>query len=145
MPRTEAPVTENTAFLTADPDSAPFFAGLEDGELRLQRCERCHRYQFPPRPFCTQCSSRALSWQRAAGQGTIYSLTVCYRAGLPELSERVPFVVGLVDLVEGIRLLAPLELEPDQAAIGLPVSAVFNRTPDRVKLAFAPKERTERG
>lgn len=132
-------MTDLAVAVKPDPDSEPFFAGLEQGELRLQRCEGCRRFQFPPRPFCARCGGTSLGWERVTGEGSVYSLTVCYRAGTPEMSERVPFVVGLVDLVEGVRILAVLELEPDKAAIGLPVTAGFRTERDHVKLVFAPR------
>jgi uncharacterized protein len=121
-----------------DPDSEPFFAGLETGELRLQRCGGCRRFQFPPRPFCTRCSGTSLGWERATGEGTVYSSTVCHRAGTPEMRKRIPFVVGLVDLAEGVRMLALLEVAPETAAIGLPVKAAFRRERDHSRLVFAP-------
>ena len=126
----------------ADPDSEQYFAGLEMGELWLQRCVTCEQLQLPPRPFCGRCNSRSLSWERLTGHGSIYSLTVCYRAGTAEMSDRVPFVVGLVDLAEGVRIPALLELEPEQATIGLRVTARFRSEGNHTRLVFGPAERT---
>jgi uncharacterized OB-fold protein len=131
----------NTVPITVDPDSEPFSAGLEQGELRLQRCAGCQRFQFPPRGFCVGCHQGPLRWERASGAGKIYSLTVCYLAGTAEMSESTPFVVGLVELDEGVRILAPLELPveaAEPAAIGTPVIARFRARDNRQELVFAP-------
>jgi uncharacterized protein len=133
-------VTDLGVTARPDPDTEPFFAGLQQGELRLQRCDDCQRFQFPPRPFCARCGGTKLGWHRSAGQGIVYSATVCHRAATEEMSERVPFVVGLVDLVEGIRILALLEVDPHKAAIGALVRADFRKNHDHVRLVFAPGE-----
>ncbi len=54
------------------------------------------------------------------------------------MSERVPFLVGLVDLQEGIRMLALLDTAPETPMIGLPVKAVFPPRGDHSLLVFAP-------
>jgi uncharacterized OB-fold protein len=75
--------------------------------------------------------------------GTIYSLTVCHLAGNAEMSGRTPFVVGLVELAQAVRMLAPLELpleEATPAAIGTPVTAKFRTRGNRPELMFAPAE-----
>ena len=40
--------------------SAPYWDGCRRGELRLQRCTRCERFQFYPRIICSHCESDAL-------------------------------------------------------------------------------------
>lgn len=90
-----------------DPTTVPFWEAAARGELLLQRCGSCGNHQLYPRPFCTRCENDDVSWTRAAGTGTVYSLTTVHLAVSNALTP--PYDVGLVDLDEGPRLLAVLE------------------------------------
>jgi len=72
----------------------------------VQRCENCGHHQHYPRPFCVACLSDELRWAHVSGRATIYSLTRNWLAvdGMPD----PPYVVALVDLDEGPRLLTNL-------------------------------------
>lgn len=92
-----------------DGDSAPFWEAAREQRLRLQRCEDCGAYVYYPRGLCPQCHSTRLSWHDLSGKGRIYSFTVSRRPAAPELEARVPYVVALVDLEEGPRMLAGIQ------------------------------------
>jgi uncharacterized OB-fold protein len=87
-----------------DADSVPFWDGLGEGELRLQRCDDCGRTVFYPRAVCPHCFGTGLTWFAASGLGTIYSYTIARRA-FGEFAGQVPFTVALVDLDEGVRIM----------------------------------------
>jgi uncharacterized OB-fold protein len=77
--------------------------------LTVQRCMACGSHQFYPRPFCLSCEAGELEWVDVAGHGTIYSLTTVrmqVREDLPP-----PYLLALVDLDEGPRLLTNIEAE----------------------------------
>jgi uncharacterized OB-fold protein len=129
----EKPVPVPTA------DSVPFWEGTARGELRLQRCEACHAHQFPPRLICAHCGSREVAWVTTSGRGTIYSYTVVHRAPTPAFAADVPYVVALVDLDEGPRLMTNVvELEPAEVSVGLRVQARYAARGDRQLVLFAP-------
>lgn len=109
------------------PEAEEFFAGTLRGELRLQRCLTCGRHQHYPRMACSHCGATDLEWVTASGRGSVHSFTVIRQNGMPPFSERVPFVVALVDLEEpGARMLAAMPtLDPHDARIGIAVEAVF--------------------
>jgi uncharacterized OB-fold protein len=86
--------------------SAPFWAAAARGELVIQRCDECGALQHPPGPVCLSCLSDSLSFVPVSGKGTIYSFTVVHRALIPELRPHVPYVLALIDLVEGVRLVS---------------------------------------
>ncbi|WP_199434631.1 Zn-ribbon domain-containing OB-fold protein [Qaidamihabitans albus] len=90
--------------INVDAESRPFWDGIAEGELRLQRCRDCARAVFYPRVFCPHCFGGRLDWFTATGAGTVYSYTVAHRAP-GEFAGQVPFVVALVDLDEGVRML----------------------------------------
>jgi uncharacterized OB-fold protein len=87
-------------------DSAPYWEGAKAGKLMLQRCADCGAVRFPPRHLCTACWSERTDWIEASGRGSVHSFTVIHRAPAPAFAERVPYVVALIDLAEGPRMLA---------------------------------------
>lgn len=87
-------------------DSAPYWEGARDNKLLLQRCSDCGTLRFFPRYLCTECGSDDTGWVEAAGRGTVHSFTVVHRAAFPEFQERTPYVVALVDLEEGPRMMS---------------------------------------
>ena len=85
-------------------DSRFFWEGLSNGELLIQRCASCGVLRHPPRAMCSACN--ALEWDTvtSAGTGTLYSYTVHHYPPMPGFE--MPYVVGLIELDEGVRLLA---------------------------------------
>lgn len=111
---------------TADRDSAFFWEGLEAGELRIQRCTACHALRHPPGPMCPGCHGLSWDWVVSGGRGTVHSFVVHHHPPIPGFEP--PFVVALVDLAEGTRLVANLAgIAPDAVEVGLPVEVEFVR------------------
>lgn len=118
----------------------PFWDSIERGQLVLPRCSVCHRWQWYPEAFGTDCAGGTLDWQPVSTTGTVYSLTTVHRSFLPGGRDQAPYLVALIDLDDtpGPRLVAPLT---DDAAIGDRVQAQFVRSGDHTALAFAPMPR----
>jgi 3-oxo-4,17-pregnadiene-20-carboxyl-CoA hydratase alpha subunit len=115
------------------PDTAFFWAGTAVGELRIQRCAGCGRLRHPPCPRCPACGAAKPGYQVAAGTGEIYSYLVHHHPPVP--GKQLPFVVALVTLTEGVRMVGELlGVPPDQVRIGLPVRAEFVRVDDELTL-----------
>ena len=106
-------------------DTAFFWAGTAVGELRIQRCSGCGALRHPPGPMCPACGEAADgSYTVAAGVGEVFSYVVHHHPPVP--GKRLPMVVALVQLPEGVRILGEMPGgRPDQARIGLPVRATF--------------------
>jgi uncharacterized OB-fold protein len=52
----------------------------------------------------------------------------------------VPYVLALIDLTEGPRLVSVVRCEPGEARVGLPVAVTFEPiTPDLVLPIFIPR------
>lgn len=69
-------------------------------------------------------------WKPTSGRGTLHSFTVIRHAVHPALVECVPYVVGLVDLEEGPRVVTNIvEVPAEDLRIGSPVSVVFQHLP----------------
>ena len=119
-------MTENLSFSdlgAADPTTEPFWHACVERRLLVQRCTACGGHQFYPRPFCLDCESVALEWAETKGTGTIYSLTTVRLPVTPELPP--PYLLALVDLDEGPRLLT--NIQADTASIGDRVSVAWRR------------------
>lgn len=72
------------------------------------------------------CASDDLIWTELSGRGVVYSFTTVYRAPRPELEDAVPYVVALVDLDEGARMMSQIVgCPPDQVGIGMRVEVEF--------------------
>jgi uncharacterized OB-fold protein len=119
-----------------DGDSRPFWEGIAQGELRIQRCASCSRYVFYPRALCPHCHSDRLSWAVASGKGSIYSYTVAHHAtGAPD--GEVPFVVALVELEEGVRMMTRILGAPrERIKIDAPVRLSIESLADGPALPY---------
>ena len=107
-------------------DSAPYWQGAREDKLLLQRCADCGALQFFPRYLCTACGSENHDWIEASGHGTVHSFTIVHRAAFPEFQAQTPYVVALIDLEEGPRMMT--NIVGDDALgveIGEPVTVTF--------------------
>ena len=121
------------------PDTAFFWAGTAAGELRIQRCGKCGALRHPPGPMCPRCGEPQQApggeggYAVAAGTGEVYSYVVHHHPPVP--GKTLPFVVALVELPEGVRMVGELlGVRPDQVRVGLPVRAEFVRVDDELAL-----------
>lgn len=127
-------MTASPPLPAVDADSAPFWEAARRGVLAIQRCRACARHQFYPRARCIVCGGE-VEWVDASGRGTVYSYTVVHRAASEALAPLVPYVVALVELVEGVRLMTRLRaVSPDDVRIGDAVRVVFEPAADDVAL-----------
>lgn len=91
----------------ADPMTEPFWLACLKRRLVIQKCTACGAHQFYPRPFCLACESGKVEWVEASGHGVIYSVTTVRIPVVGELPP--PYILALVDLEEGPRLLSNIE------------------------------------
>jgi uncharacterized OB-fold protein/acyl dehydratase len=108
------------------PDTAFFWSGTAAGELRIQSCADCGALRHPPGPMCLACGSPNPKYVVAAGTGEIFSFIVHHHPPVP--GKRLPMVLALTELAEGVRVLGELVgADPAQVRVGLPVEAEFVR------------------
>ncbi|WP_151448934.1 Zn-ribbon domain-containing OB-fold protein [Lacisediminimonas profundi] len=86
-------------------DTRHFWDGCATGELRYQRCAHCGEVQLIPRSLCSACQHADLEWHRSGGQGRVLSYTVVHRAPTPAFKDETPYIIALVDMSEGFRLM----------------------------------------
>lgn len=122
----------------ADPTTEPFWQACLERKLMVQKCKSCGHHQFYPRPFCLSCEATSLAWAEVSGSGTIYSLTTIRLPVTDELPP--PYLLALVDLDEGPRLLT--NIEGEKASIGDRVQVAWRARGDLPPL---PVFRLDRG
>jgi uncharacterized OB-fold protein len=115
-----------------DEESRGYWEALARHELYFQRCRDCGRKRFYPRALCPNCLSSATEWVRASGRATVYSFTVTHQNQAPGFREELPYVLALVELEEGVRMMSNvIGCAPDQVRIGMAVEVVFeDATPE---------------
>jgi uncharacterized OB-fold protein len=108
-----------------DADTQLFWDAVARRRLLVPRCRECGFWIWQPKPVCPRCQALDPEWQPVTGEGRVASWTVIRPPVLPGLAELVPFVIVLVELDEGVRLLGQLVddegrlLQTDGAAEGL--------------------------
>lgn len=91
-------------FPVATPETKPFWDGLKEHELRIQRCLDCGQAYFYPRPFCPKCFSWNVTWFVASGKARLHTYEVIHRAP-PAFAADAPYVLAVVELEEGPRMM----------------------------------------
>jgi uncharacterized OB-fold protein len=116
-------------------DTEFFWAGTAAGELRIQHCPSCDRLRHPPGPMCPACGADKQDYVVACGRGTVYSYVVHHAPAVPGKS--LPFVVALVELEEGVRMIGQLvDVEPAQVTVGMPVRLALTKVDDTLTLPY---------
>jgi uncharacterized protein len=104
-------------------DTAFFWEGVKAHELRIQR-RPDGSLQHPPVPAVWQDKAEPIDYVVASGKGTVFSFVVHHAPKVP--GRTLPFVIALVELEEGVRMLGELRgADPAAVAIGMPVRATY--------------------
>ena len=121
------------------PDTAFFWDGTRQGELRVQKCGSCGALRHPPGPMCPKCGTPADGgYTVASGKGTVYSYVVHRHPPVP--GKKLPLVIALVELEEAsegqrCRIMGELRgVKPEDVTIGMAVHADYDRIDDDVTL-----------
>ena len=77
---------------------------------------------------------------RASGWGTVYSFTVTHQNQAPGFREELPYVLAIVELDEGVRMMTNVVgCAPDAVRVGMRVEVVFEDVTPEITLAkFRP-------
>jgi len=117
------------------PWSEPFWAGAREKRLMLQKCASCNKYIFYPRLGCPFCFSERLDWTEASGHGTVYSYTVVKNNPPSSFAGDVPFVIAIVELEEGVRMMTNIvDCDPEAVCCDMPVEVTFEPLTDKITL-----------
>jgi len=119
-----------------------YFEEARRRRLVHQRCDDCGERIFYLRTVCPSCWSDRLTVCESSGRGVVHTFTTQYRPGHPAFAGKVPYTAVLVDLDEGVRVLADLvDCAPDEVHVGMPVSVVFDEVSEDLTLPrFRPEQ-----
>jgi uncharacterized protein len=92
---------------------------LEQGRLLYQRCGT--NAWLPPREEDPVSLSPDWEWAVASGNAHLVSWVTYHMAYHPYWEDKVPYQVAVVELAEGPRMIAPIELADTSPCIDLPL------------------------
>jgi hypothetical protein len=107
-------------------ESKPYWNGLREHRLMIPSCEDCGHHWFPPSLLCPNCNSAHTTWTESSGCGKVFSYVVFHRVYHRGFAEEGPYVVALIELAEGPRLLSNIVgTPPDAIECEMPVQVIF--------------------
>lgn len=107
----------------ASRDTAFFWDGINAHELRIQK-RPDGTLQHPPAPALWNEKDVPTDYVVASGKGTVFSFVVHHAPQVP--GRTLPFVIALVELEEGVRMLGELRgIDPAKVEIGMDVRATY--------------------
>ena len=106
-----------------DPVSSMFWSAAAEGRLLIQHCPECGERQFYPRAVCVGCGTTP-EWEEVSGQGTVHTFTVIRQNYARPFRDQLPYVVAIVELAEGPRMMGSLTgVAVEDVYVGMPVEA----------------------
>lgn len=113
-------------------DTKPFWQAAREGKLMLQYCKDTNEPQFFPRPVSMRTGKRNLEWREASGRGRVYTYSNHFNPW-PGHEDRVPYMVALVELEEGVRILCNLvNVKAEDVKIDMPVKLTWEKLSDEI-------------
>lgn len=123
--------------------SKPFYAAARERKLLIQHCTRCKQNICYPKVICPNCLSSDLGWFESCGRGKVYSYTVVHSAAPEAFIQAIPYVIGVIDLEEGVRMLSWIvECAPDRLVCDMDVEVTFRDLDENVALPVFKPART---
>ncbi len=115
------------------PEAKPYWDGLREQKLMLPKCQDCGRCFFYPRVVCPHCHSRRIGWVQSSGRGRLFSFEISYQPLNKAFKVKPPYVLAMVELEEGPRLLSNLvgiAADPKLIRCDMPVEVVYEKLND---------------
>jgi uncharacterized OB-fold protein len=119
------------------PETEAFWTGGKDGQLLIQQCSTCGRYQ---QPLCPACRTETMAPTPVSGRGKVKTFTVNHQQWLPD--QDPTFVFAAVELPEQAELyvFSNVLASPEAVHAGLPVQVCFERQDDVWLPLFRPEK-----
>jgi uncharacterized OB-fold protein len=112
-------------------ESRPFWDATRDQRFVLPWCTECDAAIWYPRTFCPRCSGTGIEWRDDAGAGTVHAASVHSRPGPGRVADEGPYVVVLVDLDAGVRVMSNVVgCDPDAVLVGARVTLAWEPLSD---------------
>ena len=117
------------------PESLPYWQAAREHRLALPKCDECQKFWFPPSRTCPHCLSTKFSFQNVSGKGKVFSFVTFHRVYRPAFTNDVPYVVALIELDEGPRLLSNIMgVTHEQVRCEMRVEVVFDDYDEEISI-----------
>jgi len=123
---------------------------LNEEKLMGSKCAKCGALFVPPRSICIRCYNTKMEWAQMKGKGKLVAFT-CIAVGPPYMiregyDRQHPYCSGVVELEEGVRVVARIEgidtNKPETIKVGAPLTVEFLHRAEgenlKTFLAFKP-------
>ena len=118
-----------------DTESRPFWDAAKEKRLVIPYCPDSGKYHFFPRALDPHSGSDNIQWREVSGRGTIHTYTVARRPAGPQFQADVPYVIAIVELDEGARMMTNIVgSDPAQIRIGQKVRVRFEEATAEITL-----------
>jgi uncharacterized protein len=111
------------------PETKPFWDGAKQHKLMLPWCNACARAHFFPRNCCPHCFSFDLEWRQASGRGKLHTFVINHKAARG-FEDKVPYVIAVVELAEGPRMMSNIVMQevptPDNLRVDMDLEVCFD-------------------
>ena len=127
----EPPVTEA---------SAPFWDATREQRFVLPWSTATGKTVWYPREVDPAAPDQPFDWREASGEGVVYAASVHHKTGPGRDPDDGLYVVALVELPEGVRMMTNIVgCPPDEVTVGMPVRLAWHPLSDGRHLPmFAP-------
>jgi uncharacterized OB-fold protein len=122
------------------PETIPYWEAAKQHRFEIPRCNACGKFWFPPSQACPHCLAADFVFVPVSGRGKVFSFVTFHRVYHPAFATEVPYVVALVELEEGPRLLTNIVgVKHEDVVCEMPVKVVFDDVADGVSVPkFTP-------
>jgi len=116
---------------TAETQNQPFtveqfYKFIKDKKIMAVKCTKCGSTYLPPRPMCTNCLSKELTWFELEKTGKLVTYTVIYIAPV-QFKDIAPYAYGIVELRKGLRLPGIIKgIDLEKLEIGMDLTVDFD-------------------
>jgi uncharacterized OB-fold protein len=124
------------------PVSEPYWQALVRHELTVQSCGSCGRRNFYPRLSCPACGAQRFEWLRCTGRARLHSFVINH-VPAPGFEDEVPYVIAIVELEEGPRMMTNLRevaADPASLTIDMPLEVTFESRDGQTLPMFRPAQ-----
>jgi hypothetical protein len=116
-------------------ETQPFWDGCLREQLLVQQCKGCHTLWHPPGPVCPSCLFSDYEWTPTGGRGQVYTYSVVHHAFRRAWEPLVPYILAVIELTEGPRILSNLvDVAPAAVQIGMEVTVTFQPVSESITL-----------
>jgi uncharacterized protein len=111
--------------------SVPFWDATRERRLVLPWSTATGGAMWFPRGVDPAAPGQPIEWREASGDAVVYAASVHHKPGPGRDPEDGPYVVALVDLPEGVRMMTNIvDCPPGDVVVGMPVRLVWQPLSD---------------